>query len=185
MRRVALNIAAALIAGGCLLPAITHAQSATVSTNPPAYQSGSNSLSQTPNGGLRVQPMDGAGHDVSSSHPLPVTSVPATSGLTYSATAAAASSLVLKAAAGVLYGFQVTTGASAGYVMVFDATSAPADGAVTPVKCYSVPATTTMAASWGSSPLTFATGITVVFSTGANCFTKTASATAFISGEAQ
>jgi hypothetical protein len=100
-------------------------------------------------------------------------------------TGSAAANLVLKAGAGNLYSFQVTSGASAGFVLVFDATSAPADGAVTPKKCYQLAANGTLGASWiPGPPLNFATGITVSFST-TGCFTKTASATAFISGEVQ
>lgn len=79
-----------------------------------------------------------------------------------------------------LYGFLATTGASAGYVLIFDATSAPSDGTVTPKLCYSVPATSTVAASWGDIPAQFTTGLTIVFST-TGCYTKTVSATAFFS----
>lgn len=105
----------------------------------------------------------------------------ATNAITPVVSTAAEGSHVLKAGAGNLYGLSVTTGASAGYVMIFNATSAPADGAVTPIKCYSVPATSSFGASW-NNPAAFSTGITVVFST-TGCFTKTISATAFISGE--
>lgn len=86
---------------------------------------------------------------------------------------------VLKASPGTLYGLYVTTGATAGYLMTFNATSAPADGAVTPVDCVYVPATTTIALWWGPQPPEyFSTGISVAFSS-TGCFTKTASATAF------
>lgn len=107
----------------------------------------------------------------------------ATAGITSVVSASAESNHVLKGSAGNLYGFQVTSGASAGYVMIFNATAAPGDGAVTPIKCYVLPANSTMGASWSQGPpLVFSTGITVVFST-TGCFSKTASATAFISGE--
>ena len=94
---------------------------------------------------------------------------------------AVASSRVLKASAGNLYAYQVTTGASAGYVMLFNATSAPADGAVTPVKCVAVAANSTVGVT-NNPPEYFNTGITIVFST-TGCFTKTASATAVFSGD--
>lgn len=105
----------------------------------------------------------------------------ATAGIIPVVSTAAESSHVLKASAGNLYAYQVTTGAVAGYVMIFNATSAPVDGAVTPVKCVAVPATATVGVS-NSPPEYFSTGITAVFST-TGCFTKTASATAMFSGD--
>lgn len=107
-------------------------------------------------------------------------------GIAPSATSALAGSLVLKASAGNLYGLTVTTSSVAGYVLLFNASSAPADGAVTPTKCiYLGAAPATVAISWRSGPAAYySTGITVVFST-TGCFTKTASATAFIDGDIQ
>ena len=107
-------------------------------------------------------------------------------GIAPSATSALAGSLVLKASAGNLYGLTVTTSTVAGYVMLFNATSAPADGAVTPTKCiYLGAAPSTVAISWRSGPASYySTGITAVFST-TGCFTKTASATAFLDGDVQ
>lgn len=87
---------------------------------------------------------------------------------------------VLRSKPGAIYGLSVTSGASAGYVLVFDATVAPADGAVTPVFCYQLPATSTVSVSYAPAAA-FANGAVVVFST-TGCFTKTASATAFIAG---
>lgn len=114
-----------------------------------------------------------------------VTAVPsaaATAGVAPTATGTAASSLLLKSGAGNLYGLEVTAAASAGYVMVFDATVAPADGTVTPKYCKAVAANSSVELSWtGGPPAAFATGVVVVFST-TGCFTKTASATAYISG---
>lgn len=98
------------------------------------------------------------------------------------ATAAAAGSLVIKASAGNLYSVQVATGATAGYLLLFNATAAPADGAVTPVKAYSIAATSSLDVKF-DPPLRFSTGITAVFST-TGPFIKTISATAFISAEA-
>jgi hypothetical protein len=91
---------------------------------------------------------------------------------------------VLKAAAGSLLGLTVTTSSAAGYMLLFNATSVPGDGAVTPTSCYSVPAGSTVGVYFGSAPLNLSTGISVAFST-TGCFTKTASATAFFSGEVQ
>jgi hypothetical protein len=63
--------------------------------------------------------------------------------------------------------------------MVFNATSAPIDGAVTPQNCIQVPANSTNFLNWAPQPPEwYSTGISVAFST-TGCFTKTASATAF------
>lgn len=105
----------------------------------------------------------------------------------YAVTAAVATSKVLKGSAGRLFSLDITAdstlSAAAWYVMVHDATSAPAAGAVTPAKCYGLPAgTTTWTASWPAGGLTMATGIAVTVST-TGCFTQTDSAHAFISGD--
>lgn len=108
-----------------------------------------------------------------------------TVGATYGSTAALGSNLVLKASAGTLYDFVVsadsTLSAAAWWIMVYDATAAPADGAVTPAKCYAMPSGTTSASYAFPTPTKMLTGITVAVST-TGCFTKTASAHAFISG---
>lgn len=78
----------------------------------------------------------------------------------------------------------VTTGASAGYLMTFNAVSAPADGAVTPRECVAVPANNTIALDFGETAEPYVTGLTAVFST-TGCFTKTGSATAFFKGRMQ
>ncbi len=105
-------------------------------------------------------------------------------GLTPSVSTAVESNRVLKASAGNLYSLDVTAGATSGYVLIFNATSAPADGAVTPLYCWPLGANQSLSRSWNSPPAVFSTGITAVFST-TGCFTKTASATAFISGASQ
>lgn len=78
----------------------------------------------------------------------------------------------------------VTTGAVAGYLMTFNAVSAPADGAVTPVECIVAPANSTVSIDFGETNEPYVTGLTAVFSS-TGCFTKTASATAFFKGRAQ
>lgn len=108
----------------------------------------------------------------------------AIAGILPSSSTAIASAQVIKNSAGNLYGFEITTGGTAGFFMLFNATTAPADGAVTPVKCYIVAANQTVGFSWPSAPLIFTTGIVGVFSS-TGCYTKTASATAFISGDAK
>ncbi len=94
---------------------------------------------------------------------------------------------VLKASAGNLYSISVTVGATSGYLMIFNAISAPTDGAVTPAYCIPVTSNGTNGlngASWSVNPASFSTGITAVFSS-TGCTTKTASATAFFTAQVQ
>lgn len=97
---------------------------------------------------------------------------------------AAEGSHIFKNTSGYLNGFDATSGGSAGYVMLIDSATVPADGAVTPKFCFALPATSTTGASWISYPVFFANGIVAVFST-TGCFTKTISATAFFSAQVQ
>jgi hypothetical protein len=111
-------------------------------------------------------------------------SASSTVGIAPVVSASAEASHVLKASAGNLYGLSVTVTTVSGYVMIFDATSAPANGAVTPKFCFPITSNGTnggAAFSWGSMPMYFATGITVEFST-TGCFTATSSTTAFFNG---
>lgn len=103
----------------------------------------------------------------------------ASAAVTQIATAAVAGSLVVKSSAGNLYDFNVVAGASAGFIMIFNATSAPADGAVTPALVIPLAANAGLYMSL-PYPRRFSTGITIVFST-TGPFSKTISATAFIS----
>lgn len=117
---------------------------------------------------------------------LKTTTATASSGLSTIATAALASNLVVNAASTKLHSFIVSADSTlwtgTWYVMIFNATSAPADGAVTPAKCYTLPiGTTSLGAAW-PNPVRFSTGVTIVVST-AGCFSKTATVHAFISGD--
>lgn len=98
--------------------------------------------------------------------------------------AMAEASQLIKAAPGNLYSLYVTTGASAGYVMTFNADVVPADGAVTPVECVAAPADSTISISFDGPPDIYSIGIVAVFST-TGCFSKTASPTAFFKARAQ
>lgn len=124
------------------------------------------------------------GTQPSATNPLATTGTPnsnATTGVAPSAVTVASSSRVLKASAGNLYGFNVTSGASAGYVLVYNLAAPPADGTVTPVKTYVIAANASLEVSY-NPPRRFSTGCVVVFST-TGPFTQTLSATAFISGD--
>jgi hypothetical protein len=93
-----------------------------------------------------------------------------------------------------LYGFSVTIGSAAGYIMIFDSATVPADGVLDgviqpkPKKCYPVLSNGTFGNGSGAWPpgehLAFSTGIVFVFST-TGCFVKTESATAFFAAEVQ
>lgn len=103
-------------------------------------------------------------------------------GLGHVVTATAASNKVVLGRPGNLYSVGVTVGGAAGFLLVYDALTAPADGTVTPVLCVAAPANTTTQYRWAPGPaLRVTTGAVVVFSTGANCFSQTA-ATAFLWG---
>lgn len=105
---------------------------------------------------------------------------------TGTASSALASSSVLCAAACNAYGFQVNTTTAAEWVMAFNATSAPADGAVTPARWWQVPAngTLTVDMTEGGVPIRYGTGWTLVCSS-TGPFTKTASALCTFVGEAK
>lgn len=102
--------------------------------------------------------------------------------LTQNASTALETNHVLKASAGTLYSLAVATPAAAGYLMVFNATSAPSDGAVTPVFCQQIAASTGLTLAW-VTPASYSTGITVVYSS-TGCLTKTA-ANAFFMWQVQ
>ena len=103
-------------------------------------------------------------------------------GVVPSATASAATSLVVSSAPAFLEAFHVTTGAVPGYVLILNATSDPGSGAVTPVECYQVAANSTLAVSEEPLPPWLKTGVVIVFSS-TGCFTETQSSTAFISAK--
>lgn len=114
-------------------------------------------------------------------------SAAAAAGISPSATQAAASNSVLKAGAGNLYSLTVTIGATTGWVMVFDATALPSNGATgASLKyCYPIISNGTQGGQtfqW-QIPVVFATGITVGFSS-TTCSSLTASTTAFFYGQA-
>lgn len=113
-----------------------------------------------------------------------VPSANSAAGVTTVASTAVSGGQVIKASAGNLYGFNVVSGASAGYVLIFNSTTVPADGAVTPVRCLPLAANTGLDVNLRGQPTFFSTGISISFST-TGCFTKTASATAFIAADAK
>jgi hypothetical protein len=105
-----------------------------------------------------------------------------------SSTPALASSQIVKASGGVLYGFDVaadsTLSGAAWWIMVFNSATVPADGPVTPAKCYAQAPMVTGLTTTFKMPISLIDGIVIATST-TGCFTKTASPHAFISGDAQ
>lgn len=106
------------------------------------------------------------------------------SGITIVKSLALESNHVLKASAGNLYSVYVTTGATAGWLLTYNGTSAPTAGgaAIAPVDCVIAPANSTVGISMGGDPPdAYATGIVAIFSS-SGCLTNTASSTVFFKG---
>lgn len=110
--------------------------------------------------------------------------------------AAAENNHVIKASPGALYTVYATNlTATGGFLVVLNATGAPADGAIVPIDCVPLPANNA-AGSCGPGCTginyrpgpgkSYSVGITAVVTSAATCFTKTTGViTAFISGDAQ
>ena len=83
-----------------------------------------------------------------------------------------------------LYSYLVSNAATAGWIMVFDAAAAPADGTVSPT----LPAQNVASNGTGQlstfQPVAFGTGLVICYST-TGPFSKTASATAAIGAQFQ
>lgn len=101
-------------------------------------------------------------------------------------TSALATALVVNNAASSLRSFSVnadaTLSAAAWYVLIMNATTDTGNGAVTPIKCYAVPAGYPNISGAFPNPIRMGTGIVIVAST-TGCFTETQSAHAYISGD--
>lgn len=99
---------------------------------------------------------------------------------------AAESSHIIKGAAANAYGCNWNTGATSGWFLLLNATTVPADGAVTPVKFYQVAANSTLGVDFtsGGVPIRLGTGAVWTFSS-TGPFTLTKSATAVGSCEVQ
>lgn len=112
----------------------------------------------------------------------------ANAGIISVVSAAAGNNLVLKASAGNLYSAYATNlTATAGFLVILNAVSSPADGAITPLECAPLPANGNVSISYNPGPAArFGTGITAVVTSAATCFTKTTGViTAFIKGSVQ
>jgi hypothetical protein len=126
---------------------------------------------------------DGSSNYELGSVPTPTSS--STFGIAPTETSSVGSNLVAKASAGNLYGFMVATGSTSGCVMVFNATSLPGNGTVTPVLVpLPVAANSFVSFNAGSVPVYLSTGITIGFSSTCG-YTLTASSTAAISAQVE
>lgn len=76
--------------------------------------------------------------------------------------------------------------ATAGYLVVLNLTSNPADGAITPLDCVPLPANGNASIFYGTRSKAFSVGIVAVLTSAATCFTKTTGTiTGFISGQSE
>lgn len=113
---------------------------------------------------------------------MPVPLVGTGAGLQTAMRGGASGGVVIEGAAS-FYGATITLigGQGPGFMMLFDATAVPPDGAVQPLRCFYVdggPRTTTFGSS--GMPLSVLTGLAWTFSTGANCQTKVAATANFV-----
>lgn len=109
-------------------------------------------------------------------------------GITPVVSGSAEATHVLKASAGNLYSVYATNlTATAGFLTVINATSAPGDGAQTPLECVPLPANGNASINYSAGPPSvFSTGITAIVTSANTCFTKTTGViTAFIKGSVQ
>ena len=114
--------------------------------------------------------------DASATNPFPVTATPGT--VSHASTTALGTSLVAKASAGTLFGFNCTgvTGGAVGYCIAYNGTSAPGTGALTGANvldfCYFD--STARGCSLGRyNPVVYSTGIVVLVSSAASPYTYT------------
>lgn len=103
-------------------------------------------------------------------------------------TATAAFSVVVKNSAGNFYGGSITAGATAGLLIAYNSTTAPASGAALTqnliLGVVSVAANGSAAIGDYFIPDRFSAGVTLLFSTALDAFTQPANAAQFIRGRA-
>ena len=103
-------------------------------------------------------------------------------------TPSAAASLILKKSAGNLYSVYATNlTATAGFMVVLNATSVPADGAIVPLGCVPLPASGAASINYIPTPAgLYNVGIVAALTSASTCFTLTTGViTGFIAGTVQ
>lgn len=126
--------------------------------------------------------------DIAPGNPFPVITTPsglASEGITSVVSASSGNNLILKAAPGNLYSAYASNNtATAGFLIIVNSITVPSDGAVAPLECAALPANGNASINYNPGPPSvFSTGIVVIVSSGADCFTKTTGTlTAFIKG---
>ena len=132
---------------------------------------------RTPTGRTQAFAVDETGHFIPGNSP----SSDVINSLTPTAVYNASSQIAATSAKNV-YSVAIKAGATAGNMMVFNSTTVPADGAVTPQACVPVAANATQIwdATTAGIPERFTTGVVIVFSSGTSCLTKTAIAAEII-----
>lgn len=144
----------------------------------------------TPGSGLTINTLPNAGQvSMANSLSVAIASDQSSIGVLVPTTSVAAvrstaleSSHIFKSGAGILLDTYCLPTSVSGLYMLFDATSAPADGAVQPMAV--IPVGLGQASGFEFHeffPLQFGTGLVGVFSSATSPFTKTASATAYMS----
>jgi hypothetical protein len=116
----------------------------------------------------------------------PVSTTPSNSGTINNATSALGSNEQVCSGPCALYSFNVsadsTLSAAAWWIMIFNTTSLPSPGTVTPVRCIALPSGTTSYTGAFPVGLPLTPGGNIAVST-TGCFTLTASIHAFIAGD--
>lgn len=94
---------------------------------------------------------------------------------------------VFKASAGNVFSIAATNLTNTpAYLVLLNVTTAPADGAITPLACAPMPASGSASINYGAFPARYTTGIVAVVTSAVTCFTKTTGVvTAFLSGQVQ
>ncbi len=143
----------------------------------PTYTTGTtNPLSCDLKGAQRGLIMDTTGTPIDWTAPSPIYSsgsVTAAAGGTPVTTVQNVSNTVFRTSATNVFEVGLTAGTTAGLMMVWDATSVPADGAVTPLVCLPVVASGQISHTY-TRAARFATGVAVALSSGTDCQAKVA-----------
>lgn len=85
-----------------------------------------------------------------------------------------------------LYSVEATIGTTAGFILVYNLTAAPADGAITAstlIHCWQAPANSSVVRDFRNMPEFYSVGVAVAFSTNASCLTQTLGSALYFAGD--